>query len=100
MDGGHYVNTTGKEIEMFIYKISQKQNDNYDTYDSAVVVARSAYDARNMNPSTGDKMTEKDWNYRHNSWCNSPDLVTVECIGASATLHVAQYVVCSSFNAG
>lgn len=100
MDGRHYVNTTGKEIEMFIYKISQNQNDNYDTYDSAVVIAKDIEEARNINPGTGEPMNYKDLGYAYGSWCNDPKHVTVECIGAANDLYQGSRVVCSSFNAG
>lgn len=38
---------------MKLFLISQKENNNYDTYDSAVVAAGDAEVARNMNPSGG-----------------------------------------------
>jgi len=36
---------------MNLYLISQDVNDNYDTYDSAVVAAKSEGDARKISPS-------------------------------------------------
>ena len=37
---------------MNLYLISQKLNNDYDTYDSCVVAAESAADARTISPST------------------------------------------------
>ncbi len=85
---------------MFIYKISQNQNTDYDTYDSAVVIAKDADEARNISPSSGLRMTDKDWGYTYNYWCNDPKHVTVECIGAANELYQGSSVVCASFNAG
>ena len=89
-----------REIDMFIYKISQNQNTDYDTYDSAVVIAKDIEEARNMNPSTGEPMNYKDWDYTYGDWCNAPEHVTVECIGAANELYQGSRVVCASFNAG
>lgn len=82
---------------MKLFKISQEENTDYDTYDSAVVAAPDEQTARNMNPSDGKVMTE--WGDRYNCWCSSPDNVTVECIGEAAE-GVKQGVICASFNAG
>ena len=38
---------------MNLYLISQNHNNDYDTYDSAVVVAESAESAKRMHPSSG-----------------------------------------------
>jgi hypothetical protein len=84
---------------MNIYKISQDQNDDYDTYDSAIVAAENKEIARNMNPSNGAAMSEKDWAYAYSSWCNTPDAVKVELIGI-ATDGILEGVLVASFNAG
>ena len=87
-----------------IYLISQNENNPWDTYDSAVVVAPDEETARKINPgSIGDSeelfMTEKDWSYKYNSWCSSEEKVVVKCLGdASKDQKIG--VVCSSFNAG
>ena len=73
-----------------LYLISQDENNDYDTWDAAVVVADSEAEAKLMHPS-GDKV------YRPlETWC-SPEKVTVKLIGAAADDVVG--VVCASFNA-
>jgi len=75
-----------------LYKISQTDNDDWDTYDSAIVCAASEDDARQINP--GGR-----WNSSLDGWCKSPDLVTVELLG-TANDDIPAGVVLSSFNAG
>lgn len=84
---------------MNIYKISQDDNADWDTFDSAVVLAPSANVARNINPSNGEMMTQKDWEYAYSSWCSSPEKVKVEYLGR-APRKSKQGVVVASFNAG
>lgn len=81
---------------MNIYKISQSINNNYDTYDSAVVIAASVEEARNTLPSpTAYFATLGHWD----TWAESPDQVEVELIGTALEGSVPR-VVCASFNAG
>lgn len=82
---------------MKLFLISQDQNDDYDTYDSAVVAAADEETARQMNPANGKPMDE--WDKKYNSWCNGLEHVTVRYLG-EATGDVEQGVVCASFNAG
>lgn len=81
---------------MKLYLISQKENDDYDTYDSAVVCAPDEETARNMNPAGGGPM---DWKDRNWGWCNKPESVEVEYLGEAAET-VKQGIVCASYNAG
>lgn len=76
---------------MNLYRISQSQNRGYDTYDSAIVAARSPSAAREINP-------EKEWGSSRTSWCATPEQVTVEYIGIAAG--TTSGVILSSFNAG
>lgn len=80
---------------MKLFLIQQGQNDNYDTYDSAVVAAPDEETAKQMNPATGKP---KDWSYGYSSWCNGPEHVTVRYLGEA--VDVEQGVVCASYNAG
>lgn len=82
---------------MKLFLISQEQNNDYDTYDSAVVAAPDEETARQMNPGTGKPV--KDWSKRYSSWCYGPEHVIVRQIGEAAA-DVEQGVVCASFNAG
>jgi hypothetical protein len=80
-----------------LWKISQDVNDNYDTYDSAVVAAESEDEAKHMHPSTatdgGSGVPDATW-----GWA-PPDAVTVEYIG-EAKDGTQKGVICASFNAG
>jgi len=78
---------------MKIYRIWQEANNQYDTYDSAVVVAENEEAARRMHPSGRYMALEyaRDW---------APmEYVGAEFIGEAAS-HFGPYVVCASFNAG
>lgn len=79
---------------MNLYLISQSVNNNYDTYDSAVVAAESEEAALSMHPS-GNEWDGKAKLY--GSWCSKED-VTVQLIGKSNDDEPR--VVCASFNAG
>ena len=83
---------------MKLWYISQDVNDDYDTYDSAVVAAETEEQARLTHPSG----YEKDWNgieKQHSGWCDAVH-VTVRYIGEAAVEGVSAGVVCASFNAG
>ena len=83
--------------DLKLWLISQDENTNYDTYDSAVVVAETADAARAIHPSryTDEPLTEEgdtDW---------APySRVEAEVVGTAAPGLKAGTVICSSFNAG
>lgn len=77
---------------MNLYLISQTEDNDYDTYDSAIVCARSEKEARQIHPG-GRK-----WGEAY-GWCRSPEAVSVEKIG-KADNGVKVGVVLASFNAG
>ena len=85
---------------MKLWLISQNSNDDYDTYDAAVVAAESDEEARHMNPRNGERM---DWtdaaSNQYGSWCSTPDAVLV-CLIGEATPGTEAGVVLASFNAG
>ena len=103
---------------MKLYLIKQDDNCGYDTYDSAVVIATSEEEARQIHPSTYYKSIDGVWHERHEingkeefrpasedlewgpygEW-TTPENVTVTCIGAATQGKVGD-VVCASFNAG
>jgi len=87
---------------MNLYRISQTETDDWDTYDSAVVAAENMSDAANIHPDGGnDDRSEPDiWGevINYHSWV-SPDKVKVELIGVAAPGTVAGVIV-ASFNAG
>ena len=78
---------------MNIYLISQTVNDEYDTYDSAVVCAESEESAQTIHPYSKQSPSDD-----YGDWCDPAD-VTVKYLGI-ATPHLPKGVICSSFNAG
>ena len=84
---------------MYIYLIKQNVNCDYDTYDSAVVIAASEEEARTIHPD-GQRWIDNKWNgwWGLQSWCK-PEDVEVKLIG-TAMPGEAAYVVVRSFNAG
>lgn len=84
---------------MNLYKISQTVNNDWDTYDSAIVAAENEEEARKINPSDFDNKhwwTEED---RYTSWCSKLEDVQVELIGV-AKEGIEKGVIVASFNAG
>lgn len=90
---------------MKLYKLSQTENNEYDTYDSCVVAARSFEDAKLIHPAL---LSPTEWNgegwyvvsvggYQWNDWASTPNNVTAELIGIT---HLERGVVLASFNAG
>ena len=80
-----------------LYLISQTVNNDYDTYDSAVVCAINPEAARAIHPRGDGKVTQPVME-DYDSWCGLGD-VQVNEIGIAAD-HIAPGVVCASFNAG
>ena len=70
-----------------LYFIYQYVNNDFDTYDSAVVAAESDGDARSIHPSGYDKWDD-------NSWCKH-DQVKVTLIG-KAEDNMKRGVICAS----
>jgi len=101
---------------MKIFLISQNINTDYDTYDSAIVVAENEADARTINPSgfvthitdnewmgtySGGNNVGKEYIFGSSSWINFKDInqLSVEYIG-EASEEQERGVVLASFNAG
>jgi len=78
-----------------LYLISQGVNNEYDTYDSAVVAAESEEDATKIHPS-GHDWSGVDEDYTYSSWASACD---VDALLIGTTDREAG-VICSSFNAG
>jgi hypothetical protein len=83
---------------MNLYLIKQDVNNGYDTYDSAVVIASSAEEAKTIHPEgyrwEGDKWSGDDWGV----WCE-PDNVTVVLVGQASSGNIGDVII-ASFNAG
>ncbi len=86
---------------MNIYKIWQNENNDYETFDSAIVYAETEEEARNIHPDVdGYQYYDNPWTKPIlNHWASSPDKVMVEKIGET-TLDVKSGVILASFNAG
>ena len=81
---------------MNLYLISQDENNDYDTYDSAVVCAQNEQEARMIQPNgTGKEFNTGDFG----TWAKYPDQVKVTLIGV-ADSSIAEGLVLASFNAG
>jgi hypothetical protein len=61
---------------MKLFKIYQNINTDYDTFDSAVVVANSAEEAQNIHPSGGSGSFDM-----YVNWVSRPDLVELIYLG-------------------
>ena len=95
---------------MNIYKLSQTINDDYETFDSCVVIAENEEEAIKIHPNgrqnwdTRGQVIEDSYckyeNFNINDWAEMED-IKVELIGiADKSLDTEIKVVCSSFNAG
>jgi len=78
-----------------LYLISQNVNNDYNTYDKAVVAAPNEEAARNIHPGWEDMA---DAGREFSTWCIA-EQVNVELIG-EATEDATQCVICASFRAG
>lgn len=91
---------------MNLYKISQDINNDYDTFDSAVVVAESEYAASRIHPRYFGmwkeiKTLDEIWADESNtSWVRTPQEVHVELLGIAEDSLEAGTIIVSSFNAG
>ena len=83
---------------MKLYRISQTENIGYDSYDSAVVLAKNFIDAKNTNPRTGQQMRMCDW-VDNQHWCSKLENVQVEYLG-DAKYDQSDPIIVASFNAG
>jgi hypothetical protein len=83
---------------MKLWLISQNVNNDYDTFNAAVVAAETEAEARNIHPN-GQSVEDNDeldnWIY---SWV-SPNEVTVIYLGKAATI-TNRGVILASFRAG
>jgi hypothetical protein len=86
---------------MNLYLISQNENTDYDTFDSAVVAAPDEETARNIHPYYFEGLInwKEKKNEQYKSWAYSKEAVKVVLIG-KAISGTLQGVICASFNAG
>ena len=76
-----------------LYLLTQSNNGGYDTYDSCVVVALTAEDAKQITP-------DGTWSNIWKAWASHPKHVDVEYLGNATDSLEAGSIVCASFNAG
>jgi len=79
---------------MKLWLLSQSVNNDYDTYDAAVVAAETEEEARNTLPSEYSH-----WGEQGRNWAPTPDQVEVEYLGEAKEGTKAGAIL-SSFNAG
>lgn len=79
---------------MNLYLLEQDENVGDDTFDSCVVVARTAHEAKLITPDGND------FGYKHSVWAPNKGYVTVTLIGIAMGTQKEGHVICSSFNAG
>lgn len=78
---------------IYLWLIEQNSNQGYDTYDSAIVAARTKLEAMATHPG-GDTFGRD-----YGTWADRPEQVTARCIGVTTT-EACGTVVCASINAG
>ncbi len=94
-------------MALMLWHIERTGSAGYDTYDSAVVVAATADDARLCHPCGREyKWDGRAWvaDGPHGGWVDDswtrPGNVVVTCVGTAAAGLEAGHIVCASFNAG
>ena len=116
--------------KLYLWKIYQNENNDYDTYSAAIVVAPDEESARNIHPSSqftkgspeendlrsrpssyvwsgtdifGSKIGEWLWDDGTPGWCGawtSPAHVKAILVGEALPGMIEGHVVCASFHAG
>lgn len=99
----------GKEdkVKLNLYKITQKENNGYETFDSAIVIASTMQEAQHIHVKMAQSMEDgfseeeniKLWKSWNDSWASAPEHVEVEHIGV-ANPGRKKGIVLASFNAG
>lgn len=84
---------------MFLFKLSQDVNNDYDTYSSCVVVAKDPSSAKAMTPYDPRFDEHPDHPYREQAWASVED-VKVQCVGVASAGLAEGEVICASFHAG
>ena len=85
---------------MKLFLLKQREATGWDTYDSCVVVAESAEEARKIHPD------DEGWPevpiYSSETWAFDTNNVTATYLGEACieTAQLESKVICSSFNAG
>lgn len=98
-----------QERTLYLYRLSQEVNDNWDTYDVFIVAGYSEDEVRGLHPvydhdDIAHGIDKVSGYYRNNPhyyhWVLDPQDVKVECVGVAGPNIKPGQVICSSFNAG
>ena len=86
-------------MKLGLWLITGDPADTYDVYDSAVVAAFTADEAKRIHPSGNLYDRPEDWGGPYSSWV-APDKVTAVRVGDAADDVKPGTVLCASFYAG
>lgn len=85
---------------LYLYRLSQKANDNWDTYSDFIVCAADEEEALNTHPDgrrmDWQKVSTADWT----DWVWCRQQVAVELIGVADPAVQRGAVLCASYHAG
>ena len=84
---------------MYLWKISQAVNNDWNTYDSAVVAADTEEEAKMIHPSTGKDIGTGNDRIYSDVWVTDPNCVQCVFLG-TAKQGTLKGVIVASFNAG
>jgi hypothetical protein len=86
---------------MKLYLLTQKVNNDYDTFDSCIVAAETEQDAKNINPDGDEMNTPNNWQQElfYSNWVTDVKDIQVKEIG-TATADTKRGLILASFNAG
>lgn len=91
-------------MKKYLWKIEQKENTDYDTFDSAVICAATEAGAKRVHPNQswgdGTRLYSDASDWASSTWASSPDNVTATKIGVADKSIQIGTVICASFNAG
>lgn len=85
---------------MNLYLLSQNVNNDYDTYDCAIVCAKNKSDALTIHPDRSEKEFKEETERTYfRTWVGKKSDIHCKLIGI-ASPRIKRGVVCASFNAG
>ena len=90
-----YLESNKRDNGFNLYHITDPKGGGWETYDSMIVVAESAMEAREMNPESNEDFPEQ----IDNNWYDNKKNLIIVFIGV-ATPDLNKGVVITSFNAG
>ena len=86
---------------MKLYLLTQKVNNDYDTFDSCIVAAETEQDAKTIYPDGDEMNTPNNWQQElfYSNWVTDVKDIQVKEIG-TATADTKRGLILASFNAG